>query len=203
MVVCKEREMVRQLNETELLKQLRGGNSQAVEELYNTYSNRLYSLVFNRVGKDHQATEDIVQDTFLAAMKSLSKFRGQSKLYTWLCSIAYHKVSDYYRNQRRQNGNRHPDQKTNVAELEQVQSNDIPTPSLIESEESRLITEQAMSCLPLDYQHVLTFKYVEDMSVKEIGQIMGRTEKSIEGLLKRARQGLRDQLNTRVRDTVP
>ena len=86
--------------------------------------------------------------------------------------------------------------------MEQLPGDDPPAPSLIESEESRLITEQAMSTLPLDYQHVLTFKYIEDMSVKEIGQIMGRTDKSIEGLLKWARQELKEKLNIQVRDNA-
>ena len=86
--------------------------------------------------------------------------------------------------------------------MEQLTCADPPAPSLIESEESRLITEQAMSSLPLDYQSVLTFKYIEDMSVREIGQIMGRTEKSVEGLLKRARQELREKLGAQARDTI-
>ena len=188
-------------NEVELVKQLRSGSSHAVENLYNAYSDRLYSLVYNRVGRDQQATEDIVQETFLAAIKSSNKFRGQSRLYTWLCSIAYHKISDYYRSQRRQNGNQAPSQNVRVEDMEQLEDTDPPAPSLIEPEESRLITEQAMSSLPLDYQSVLTFKYIEDMSVKEIGQIMGKTEKSIEGLLKRARQELREKLGTQVRET--
>jgi len=193
--------MVNSVDEVEIIKQLRGGNSHAVEALYNAFSDRLYSLVYNRVGRDQQAAEDIVQETFLAAIKSSNKFRGQSKLYTWLCSIAYHKISDYYRSQRRQNGNQSPSQNVHVEDMEQLKGIDPPAPSLIESEESRLITEQAMSSLPLDYQSVLTFKYIEDMSVREIGQIMGRTEKSVEGLLKRARQELREKLGAQARDT--
>jgi RNA polymerase sigma-70 factor (ECF subfamily) len=186
----------------ELVQQLREGRPQAVENLYTAYTERLYSLVYNRVGRDQQATEDIVQETFLAAIKSSHKFRGQSKLYTWLCSIAYHKISDYYRSQRRQNGNQSPTQNVRIEDMEQLQGTDPPIPGLIESEESRLITEQAMYSLPLDYQSVLTFKYIEDMSVKEIGQVMGKTEKSIEGLLKRARQELREKLGTQVRDSI-
>jgi RNA polymerase sigma-70 factor (ECF subfamily) len=54
--------------------------------------------------------------------------------------------------------------------------------------------EQALLSLPLDYRQVLILKYVEEMSVQEISQIMHRSLKSVEGLLARARKALRTRL---------
>ena len=195
-------DLINAVEETELVKQLHRGDSTAIEKLYNAYFDRLYSLVFNRVGGNQHAAEDIIQETFLAALKSVGKFRGKSKLYTWLCSIAYHKISDFYRHQEREarHGN-HP-QNNPAMQIEQIQDDAPPAPSLVESEESRQVIEQALLSLPLDYQHVLTFKYIEDMSVLEISQVMSRSPKSIEGLLSRARKELRVRLTAPARDNT-
>jgi len=87
---------------TELVERLRSGDRTAVEEFYNTYRDSLYFLVFKQVGRDRAAAEDIVQETFLAALDSLDRFHGDSQLYTWLSSIAYHKIKDSYRRRARE-----------------------------------------------------------------------------------------------------
>lgn len=182
------------IEEVELTKRLRQGDTKALEELYHRYFDRIYSLVYNRVGKDHSTAEDIVQEIFLVVLKSAGKFRGQSKLYTWLCSIAYHKVADFYRQQERKA--KHSEQFYGVSDkdLEQIQDNEPPILSKIESDETQQIVEQALSSLPLDYQQVLMFKYVDEMPVLEISQVMHRSPKSVEGILTRARKALRDYL---------
>jgi len=88
-----------QVQEAELVARLRQGDRDALEQLYLRYFDRLYSLVFHQVGRNKSAAEDIVQEVFLAAFKSAAKFRGHSTFYTWLCSIAYHKITDFYRQQ--------------------------------------------------------------------------------------------------------
>jgi len=64
----------------------------------------------------------------------------------------------------------------------------------MESEETRHTVEQAMDSLPRDYRKVLVFKYIQRMPVLEISQFMGRSPKSVEGLLARSRKALRASL---------
>jgi len=85
--------------ETQLVEKLRSGDSTAMAEFYNVYRSRLYTLVLEQVGRDEAVAEDLVQETFLAALGSLDKFRGDSQLYTWLRSIAFHKINDILRSQ--------------------------------------------------------------------------------------------------------
>jgi len=181
-------------SEAELAKKLRRGDPSAIEEVYNAYFDRLYSLVFNQVGRDQATAEDIVQETFLSAIKSASKFRGQSKLYTWLCSIAHHKTVDFYRRQGREAKHRNQPLDIDGIESAQIPDSEPLAPSLIESEETRQEVEQALFSLPPDYREVLILKYVEEMPASEISQIMGRSPKSVEGLLTRARKALRAML---------
>jgi len=182
--------------EAELVKRLRRSEPAAVEELCNAYFDRLYSLVFNQVGRDHQTAEDIVQETFLAALNSVGKFRGQSKLYTWLCGIAHHKVLDFYRQQERESRRGKWTLSTGAIEPEQIPDNEPSLDTIIESSETHHMVEQALFNFPPDYRQVLIYKYVEEMSVSEISQVMGRSSKSVEGLLTRARKALRASLTS-------
>ncbi len=171
----------------ELVAKLQHGEPAAVLELYNAYGGRIYALVFNQVAGDRDAAQDIVQETFLAALKSAGKFHGQSKVYTWLYSIASKKVADFYRRKKREI-------KHQSEPLEKYAS-EPATNGTIESEEEHRLIQATLAGLPLHYRQVLIFKYVEEMPVSEISQVMGRSPKSIEGLLTRARRELRDRLN--------
>jgi len=178
-------------NEAQLVKDLRRRDPMAVAELYNAYADRIYSLVFNQVGRNREVAQDIVQETFVAALKSAAKFRGHSKIYTWLCSIANKKVSDFYRRKKRQTKY----QTTKALELDQLGGEALAADSG-DSGEMQEVTRQVLFSLPLHYRQVLILKYVEEMPVLEISQIMGRSPKSIEGLLTRARNELRTKLAT-------
>jgi RNA polymerase sigma factor (sigma-70 family) len=181
--------------ETKLVQKLRSGDSAAMEEFYNIYRNRLYSLILEQVGRDEAVAEDLVQEVFLAALGSLDKFRGDSQLYTWLRSIALHKIKDFYRRQAREPKpeKSSPDFDA-MKHLEQIGDNKPATSTVMESEEVRQSVHQALADLPKDYQEVLVLKYLKDMPVLAISEIMGRSPKSVEGLLSRARKAMRANL---------
>ena len=183
-----------QAQETELVSRLRQGDGDALQQLYLRYVDRLYSLIFHQVGRNKAVAEDIVKETFIAALNSADKFRGRSQFYTWLCSIAYHKITDFYRQQGRQNKHAEPPSKIAAKEIEQIAESEPTILSKIESQEAQQTVEQALSRLPLDYRQALLFKYVEQMPVSEISLVMRRSPKSVEGLLTRARQTLRATL---------
>ncbi len=181
--------------EAKLVRKLHSGDSKAREEFYNIYRNRLYSVVLEQVGRDRALAEDLVQETFLAALSSLDKFRGESQLFTWLRSIAFHKINDFYRHQAREpKPHESPPDFDAMKQLEQT-GGDEPAPlTVMESEEIRQSVHQALEGLPEDYQEVLVLKYLEEMPVLEISQVMGRSPKSVEGLLSRARKAMRNNL---------
>jgi len=167
------------------------------EELFNLYFDRLYTLIFNSVGRDKAVAEDITQDTFLSVLRSLKSFDGKSQLYTWIVGIARHKIADYYRTVKKEReqtayrlGNSDPG----------IIDNDVPAIDALESIETGVTVRKALSDLDPKYQQVLLLKYVEDMSVVEISQIMGRSPKSVEGLLTRARNALKKTLIQLARD---
>lgn len=181
-------------HDADMLKRLHDGDRTAMAELYDRYFDRVYSLVFNQVDRNREVAEDIVQETFLAALKSAKGFKGRSSAYTWLCSIAYHKIADHYRRQSRERK-----RIVSGVDMDSVDTSENPgaqpqPDSMIESAETRQVVNEALSKLPWDYRQVLILKYVEEMSVQEISQVMDRSPKSIEGLLTRSRKALQTQL---------
>jgi RNA polymerase sigma-70 factor (ECF subfamily) len=187
-------------SETRLVERLRLGESAAIEEFYNLYKSRLYLLVYEQVDRDRTTAEDLVHEVFLAALSSLDKFRGDSQLYTWLRSIALHKINDFYRHQAREPRPTQSSADSDGLELERVGGNEPSTHAVMEDEEVRQSVHQALADLPRDYQEVLVLKYLRDMPVLAISQMMGRSPKSVEGLLSRARKAMRDNLESNNHD---
>jgi len=180
--------------DTKLLEKLRSGDGAAMEEFYNLYRARLHSLILEQVDRDEDVAKDLVQEVFLAVLGSLDKFRGDSQLYTWLRSIALHKINDFYRRQAREPRPKNSPPDFDVSKLAQIGDDELAAPTVMESIETRQSVRQALADLPEDYQEVLVLKYLKDMPVLAISQIMGRSPKSVEGLLSRARKAMRANL---------
>jgi RNA polymerase sigma-70 factor (ECF subfamily) len=186
--------------DTELANKLKSGESDAILALYNAYFDRIYSLVFNQVARDGEAAQDIVQEVFLAATKSAHRFNGQSKVSTWLYSIAHKKVVDFYRHQKRDDKRKTQAQHEQTSGIKHSLRSE-PINGVVGTDEAdNEVIQETLSRLPLHYRQALILKYVEEMPVLDISRIMKRSPKSVEGLLTRARRELRDQLNQQNED---
>jgi RNA polymerase sigma-70 factor, ECF subfamily len=183
--------------EYELALGLQRGDSEAIKTLYIGYFNRLYCFVFHSVRDNHPVAEDIVQDVFISALKSSKSFKGNSKIFTWLVSIARHKIVDYYRTKQNEvyyagiEANSFIDTKSSEYNSRSVAE--------IESVDLKIDVGTVLASLPLDYRQVLLLKYVEEMTIVEISRVMNRSRKSVDGVLTRARNILRKNLSENVR----
>ena len=143
-----------------------------------------------------------MQEVFLAALSSLDNFRSESSFYTWLRSIAVHKVNDFYRRQAREPEHEISSPDSPGTTLEQVRDEGATASANMESEEVRRSIHDALLSLPRDYRRVLVLKYLHEMPVLEISRLMDRSPKSVEGLLTRARKAMRDGLETADHETA-
>ncbi|MDZ4247646.1 MAG: RNA polymerase sigma factor [Dehalococcoidia bacterium] len=185
---------------SDVARRLGKGDTGALEEIYNTCFDRIYSLVFYQVGMDHDNTEDVVQEIWLSAVKSAKNFRGGSEPYTWLCSIAWHKIRDFQRRKYREVAKRHNPGKTyETPDFPELLDTKPLPPEVLEQEEVREMVHDALSSLPEQYRQVLIHMYVDEMPVKEIGKLLGKSPKSVEGLLSRARSSLREAISASVK----
>jgi RNA polymerase sigma-70 factor (ECF subfamily) len=185
-------------DEHELIKGVQSGDVKAIETLYNSYFDRLYLYVFHSVNGNKSIAEDITQETFVGVFKAARQFKGKSKLFTWLVGIAHHKIIDYYRHQSRESIHNNGLINSVPTNIQSVTTDRALFIDALESTELRLVVSEALSAMPLDYRQVLLFKYVEDMKIMEISQVMDRSPKAIDGLLTRARKLLKENLYGKV-----
>jgi RNA polymerase sigma-70 factor, ECF subfamily len=174
--------------EVELMQKLRKGDQEALKTIFNSNFEKLYAFVFYEVGQNRSVAEDIVQETFFSAIKSASKFKGTSQIYTWLAGIAHHKIADYYR---------HVNSDKNIAEIfdrEQINFvvDSAPGTDIASSTENKIMIDQALNSLPSDYRKIIILKYVQELPISEIVKVLNRSPKSVEGILSRARKTLRE-----------
>lgn len=166
-----------------LLLRAQAGDRAAVRELLDVAGPVVYGFVFARVGGDAGVAEDIVQETFIEAMRSAGGFRGQAAVTTWMCAIARHRLARYYERERRQDMAR--------SSLTLVGETAVDEPTVIEDRDALV---RALGSLSALHRQVLVLKYLDDRSVSDIADELGRSRVQVQSLLQRARDGLRRQL---------
>ena len=124
--------------------------------------------------RDEHASQDVLSETFLAAIRSLNKGMTAENILGWLTGIARNKIADLYRS-RKEYGELHTD------------------PTTREPSPIKATVADVLDAMPLDQRQVLEWKYFDRCSVSEIAQRMDRTEKSVEAILYRARITFREQ----------
>ncbi len=189
--------MNEQLNkETLNLDVLRAGDRAEFSKLVERYSNPIYRLALKFLGNPHDS-EDVLQETFLKAMRALPNFEGRSSLSTWLYRIA---VNESLMILRKSN----PDL---VLVEEPDLDEDQPTTSLVLtdwcclpeeellSSESRRFLDQAASNLPERLKAVFILRDVQGLSIRDTAEALGITETAVKTRLLRARLKLREELS--------
>jgi RNA polymerase sigma-70 factor (ECF subfamily) len=173
------------------------------ENWVNDYGDYLYSIAWHRVG-DVQIAEDMVQDTFMSALKAADSFEGKSSERTWFVSILKRKIIDYYRKNQRfvrltqeDDENQLPDfQKEGEMKGSWKPENgpadwgDNPLKSLEESE-FQTVLHQCMSDLPQNLAAIFTIREIEGWKTKEICKEFKITPSNLWVMLHRARTLLR------------
>ncbi len=179
-------------DEQGLVRRLQLGEPDAVDQFYDLHFDRLYRHIYHQVRQDHAAAQDVMQETFMAALRGVARFRRDASLKTWLYSIANHKIADWHRRQTRR-GRRFLSPAASQQELRKLDQAPLPD-EIVQQKETQAVVRAALAQLPNHYRRVLVLKYVEAYSVTEISQDMGKSYKSIESLLVRARQAMRKAL---------
>jgi RNA polymerase sigma-70 factor, ECF subfamily len=181
--------------ESALVERLNRRDATALPELYDICGDRLYAFVFNLVDRNHGIAEDIVQDVWLSAVRGLDRYQGRSQPYTWLCGIALHKIQDFWRRKGREFNTRYdpPGDDEQPEALQLMDTGPLPE-EIAESEDTRRAVRRALGSLPEHYRTVLVLKYLEQMSTKEIAQVIDKTPKAVESSIDRAKIALRDRI---------
>jgi RNA polymerase sigma-70 factor (ECF subfamily) len=174
------------MNDAELIRAVLGGCRASLSALYQRYLIAIWRYFHAHLPRAPETAEDLVSETFLAAIHTLPAYNPQrGTFYSWLLGIARNKLRDHFRRMNR--GEAYLQFETNAA-AEAESGN--PELDLIQFETKNAVI-RALDSLTDEERLALEWKYMESLSVCDIAERLGRTEKAVEAILYRARMSFR------------
>lgn len=163
-------------NEEVLVEALQAGNEAAVEFWFAKYKPQLRRLVSSRISGS-SAINEVVQESFVSCLQTINLFQGKSGLLTWMQSVTRHEIADYYRR-------RYAKKFIQTMPLSELLLDSKCLDATASAELVSVVLKQMLA----KNRELLLQKYVDCKKVKDIAFEWGRSVKSIESDLFRARQ---------------
>ena len=176
--------------EEELLAAAQAGDSAAVEELLERHEKQVYRFGLRMCGSE-DAARDVLQETLIAAFKSLHQFRGDAALSTWLYQIAR---SFCLKSRRRGAGEPERHVALDAPEVQRVESREAAPDRSAEAHEIGGLLQAAILALPETSREVIVLRDVEGLSAEEAAAVTGLEIGALKSRLHRARMQLRERL---------
>ncbi|HVF12797.1 MAG TPA: RNA polymerase sigma factor [Actinomycetota bacterium] len=169
-----------------LLIEASKGDRSAAASLVEETGPVIYGFIYARLGGQADACEDVLQSTYLEAIRSAPTFRGDSALSTWMCTIARRQIARHFESERKRLAT---ESHLRLASDEEDQSD--PNEDVVADRDEVI---RALGTLPVLHRQALVLRYLDGMSVSEVAGELGRTEVQMQSLLQRARAGLKRTL---------
>jgi RNA polymerase sigma-70 factor (ECF subfamily) len=189
--------MQSKLSDIDLIEQTLAGNQAAYADLVKRHQRFVFTLAM-RFSKSREDAEEIAQDCFIKAYRSLASFQKQSKFSTWLYSIVYTTAMTFLRKKRVDTDS--IDDENTYIQLENHSSglnND-----MAETKSRSYYLNQAIGQLLPDDAAIITLFYMGEQSLEEIGQAVGMEANTVKVKLFRARQRLKEKLEKNLKGEV-
>ena len=173
-----------QKDETQYIQQILDGDTDYFSVFVDRYSRPLYTLIVQMVGCSEDA-EELVQDVFLKAFRSLHSYKGGCRFSTWLYRIAYNTAVSATRKRKHE-----------FLYIEDATIYNVPDEaanSVLDSsddEERIALLTQAMDLLTIEEKALITLFYYEERSIEETGEILNMSQANVKVRLHRTRKKL-------------
>jgi len=160
------------LDEAEVIRLLASseGRQKVFPMIVDQYSQSLYWKIRSIV-LTHEDADDVLQNTFLKAWKSLPTFQGKAKLSTWLYRIAINESLDLLRHQKTS--------ALSSADADLSVANRLLADDYFDGDKSQAVLQEAIATLPDVQRTVFTLRYYDEMKYSEISEILGTSEGSL------------------------
>lgn len=185
------------MTDSQLIREIKEGNIECYAELISRYEKKIFSFVVHMLRQAHleHMAEDICQETFYKAYRSIHSFRDiEATFSTWLYTIARNTVLSELRKSRNADVYLEDTVQVPVASYERM-----PEQQLLRVEREALV-RRAINNLPEKQRSALILREYEQMDYNEIATILDLTVSSVKSLLFRARQSIRVQLESYMMD---
>ncbi len=178
----------------ELEQRLARGDHQAVVETYRAHHEQVRSFALRLVG-DPMIAEDLVHDVFVALPASMSRYRGECSLKSWLVAIAVRHAQHHVRAAQRRRA------AEGRMALEPRESSPMPDADLERAELAVLLTA-ALDALPLDQRVAFVLCEIEERTSLEVARMLGENDATIRGRVFHAKKKLKEALAHVAREEV-
>jgi len=184
--------------ETEFIEKLKDGDAEAFDTLVTRYTNDVYALLF-RVTQDAEEAGDLTQETFLSALKSIRKFRGEADLKTWLFRIAINESRNRFRWWKRRRREKTVSLDAPVGESETslgetfVGNFASPEENVLQRERAKVLTD-ALHGLSEIFRTAIVLCDIEGLSYEEIAVAQNTNIGTVKSRIARGREELRRKL---------
>jgi RNA polymerase sigma-70 factor, ECF subfamily len=168
-----------------LVRLAQQGNRDAFSTLYERY----LPMVFKRVryAVPERDVDDVTQEIFIAAMRSLKGFKGDALFSTWLRTLTKRRIADYY---RRKNPAQH-ELDMDIGEADDLIGEGDTAPGILDE---TIAVRRALRTLSDDYQEIVLLRFAEGLQFNEIAQLRGQSLEATKSLFRRAIAALRKQM---------
>jgi RNA polymerase sigma-70 factor (ECF subfamily) len=174
----------------EYIEDLKNGDRQAFTQLVDTYKNRVFNTILSVI-QQQQDAEDLTQEVFIQVFNSISTFRGEAKLSSWIYKISIMKSYEFERKKKAQKRLNFFKNMVGLGTIQNEFSDFVhPGVELIKKEKAKHLF-CALKKLPPNQRTVFTLIKIEGLSYQEVSEIMNKSVKSIEGLMIRAKKQLK------------
>ncbi len=168
----------------QIIEQVLNGDTQAFSKIVDMYKDLVFTLAL-RLMKNRDLAEEMSQDTFIKIYKSLSKFKGKSKFSSWVYRVAYNTCLDELRRHK----SKFDEISINETTEHYIKSVDNVLLQM-ENEELNVNIKKCLDLLPGDVSFLLTLFYFEELSLKEISEIVKQAPNTVKVKIHRGRQKL-------------
>ncbi len=182
------------MNDQILIEELKQGSAKAFETFVFSYQALVYNTCYSFLNHREDA-EDVAQDVFIDAYRSLNTFRGDASLSTWLYRLSMNKSLDFIRAKKRQKRGSGLLSFLDNDEMSRLNVKDTKQPHTeMEDEEKRQILHAAIDKLPERQKKAIILSRFEELTQEQVAEVMGATVSSVESLLVRAKKKLKELL---------
>ena len=180
--------------ETRLAKLARKGDQRAFAEIVDLYKDKLYHLGYRMTG-NRQEAEDVVQETFLRVYRNLDRYDESHKFSTWIYRIATNLCIDRLRKRRSVYSlDAESSDHEGLDGYSMLPGDDrTPESELVLSETQQMVRE-AMETLPPKYKSVMVLRYLQDLSLQEISDVLNMPVTTVKTRVHRGREFMRKKL---------
>ena len=175
----------------EIISRVLKGDQQAYAELVNRYKNYVFTLAL-RFTKNREDAEEVAQDIFIKAYRSLADFKGTAKFSTWLYTVVYTTSITFLRKKKPEVQSLDNER---VFELADNQDSGFSA-NQVEQKSRVSMVNDAIAMLNADDAQIITLFYKAEQSLEEIGAILGLEQNTAKVRLHRARQRLKEKMET-------